>query len=197
MDGNGTFRVNDSYGNVKTKQATISAIEQGVHTIPVLAGSMTARSTNGAAAGSSELSSNKVMVITSDFDAATQEYVQFAIPMPASWDEGTVTAKFYWTHGSASTFDVVWGIQAVAVGNDDGLDAAFGTAVTVTDSGGTTNDLYISAETGPMTVGGSPQAGDLVVFQVYRKAADGADTLDVDAKLVAVNVFVTINATTD
>lgn len=173
-------------------------LKKGKHTLPVPASAMYARSTSGAASGSSETSSNKVMVQTFDFDAASDEFVQFQLPMPKSWNEGTITAEFLWSHPSTTTnFDVVWGIQGLAVGNDDALDAAFGTAQTVTDTGGTTDDLYITAATSAVTIAGTPAAGDMVIFQVYRDADNGSDTLAVDARLHGVRIYLTLDAADD
>ena len=183
-----TYDVNNS-GNL---------LEQGLHTISMPAGGMTTRTTNGAEAHSEELATYDKMLVGFDFDAATEEAVQFDVPMPKSWNLGTVTAILYWKHPSTTTnFDVVWGVSAVAVGNDDALDADFGTEITVTDTGGTTDDLYITAATSAITIAGTPAAGDLVTFQVARVAANGSDTLAVDATLVAVKILLTLNAATD
>lgn len=174
------------------------ALRQGVHTIAMPAGGMLARTTGGAGSATEELATNDVMISALAFDAASVEAAQFAVPMPASWDAGTITARVYWKHPATTTnFDVVWGIRAQAAANDDALDAAWGTAVTVTDTGGTIGDLYISAATAAITVGGTPAAGDLVIFEVYRDAAAGGDTLAVDAHLIAVHLYYTVNAATD
>lgn len=172
-----------------------SLIKQGVHTVPIMAAAMLSRTTSGAAAGSSESTTNKVMLSTLDFDAAADEFAQFSIPMPKSWDEGTVTAQFIWTAGA--TGDVIWGIQGVALSNDDAVDTAFGTAVTVTDSVTAAGDVMVSGTTSAMTIAGTPAAEDLVVFQVYRDADAGGDTLAADAKLIGVRLYITINAETD
>lgn len=171
----------------------------GKQTFPVPASGMIQRLTTGAAQGQVETSTNKVQIVTLDFDASTIEYAQFSIPMPKGWDEGTITAQFGWSHAATTVnFGVVWALQAVALSNDDPQDAAFGTAVTVNDTGGTTNDLYITAETSAMTVGGSPAESDTVIFQVYRNATDGTnDTLAVDARLQWVKIFLTMNALND
>ena len=88
---------------------------------------------------------------------AAAEFAQFSMQMPKGWNEGTVTALFVWSHAATATnFGVVWGIQGLAVSDDDALDAAFGTAQTVTDTGGTTSDLYRSPETAAVTIGGTP-----------------------------------------
>lgn len=169
----------------------------GRETIWIPAPAMVSRTTNGPAVGTAETATNKVMIKTLDFDAATQEHAQFQLQMPKSWNEGTVTAIFVWSHAAAATFAVVWGIQGLATSDDDALDAAFGTGIEVTDTGGTTNDLYRSPETAAVTIGGTPAENDVVTFQVYRNAAAGADTLSVDARLHGVALFLTTTAATD
>ncbi len=174
-----------------------SYIAQGTHTIPLMAASMTARTTNGAALGISESSSNKVMLSTFDFDGTTAEYVQIMIPMPKSWDEGTVTAQFIWA-APGGTGNVVWGCQAVAISDDDVIDASFGSAQTVTDGVTATTDIMESAFTSAITIAGTPAAEDIVCFQFYRDAANGSDTLNaIDAKLIAVRIKYTVSAGDD
>jgi len=176
----------------------LSEFGVGKQTVWTPAGAMTARTTGGAGSGAIETATNKVMIRTLDFDAAAAEYAQFVVQMPKGWNEGTVSAVFVWSHASTTTnFGVVWGIQAVALSDDDALDAAFGTAQTVTDTGGTTNDLYRSAESAPVTIAGSPAENDVVVFQVYRDAANGSDTLAIDARLHGVALFYSTVANTD
>jgi hypothetical protein len=41
-------------------------------------------------------SANQPDVSSLDFDATTAEYAQFWVRMPKNWNEGTVTAQFYW-----------------------------------------------------------------------------------------------------
>lgn len=141
-------------------------------------------------------SSNHPDVAGPPFDASSIEYAQFAVAMPKNWNEGTITAKFYWTHPSTSTnFGVRWGIQAVAISDDDTIDAAYGTAQEVTDTGGTTYDLYITAATSAITIAGTPQAEDMVHFRIYRDPTHAADTMAVDAIPVGVKVYYSTNTT--
>jgi len=137
------------------------------------------------------LATNKNVLDYLPFDASTIEYAYVDVPMPADYTGGTVLAKFYWTHPTTSTnFKVSWGLQGVAFGDDDALDAAFGTAQYANDTGGTTNDLYISDMTSAITIAGSPAAGKLVNWRVLRKADDATnDTLAVDAYLIGVMIF--------
>jgi len=171
----------------------------GKQAIGITAGGIRPSVSGGCAALAAVASAaNQPDIISLDFDPTTEEYAQFAIPMPKKWNEGTITARFRWSHAATVTnFGVVWGLQAVAVSDDDTIAAAFGTAQTVNDTGGTTNDLYITAETSAITVAGSPAAGDTVFFRVYRKAADGSDTMTIDARLHGVDIFVTTDADTD
>lgn len=170
----------------------------GKQTIWVPASAMYTRNTNGAAGGTIETSTNKVMLRTFDFDTTTQEFAQFAIQMPKSWDESTLIFQFLWSHASTTTnFGVAWEIEAVAFADDDPADTAFGTAVTVTDTGGTTNDIYITAESSALTVAGTPGNEEYVIFQVKRAPANASDTLAVDARLHGVKIHYTTNAARD
>ncbi|CAB4198881.1 hypothetical protein UFOVP1326_2 [uncultured Caudovirales phage] len=168
----------------------------GRETIWIPAGAMTARTTNGAASGTAESTTNKIMLRTLDFDAGTAEYAQFAVTMPKSWNEGTLKVQFIWSN-AAGTGDVVWGCQGVAISDDDVIDATFGTAQTVTDSVTAAGDLMKSAETAAITVAGTPVAGDTVVLQFYRDAASGSDTFATDARLHGVLVFFSTDAAND
>ncbi len=167
----------------------------GVQDIWVPATAMTSRTTNGPSAGSSETATNAIMVESLDFDASTDEAAQIRWRMPKSWNEGTFTCEFVWTAGA--TGDVVWGCRAVAIANDDPMDSAFGTAQTVTDSVTAADDLMKSAATGAITVAGTPAAGELVIFEFYRDADNGSDTLAVDALLLGVNLRITTDADND
>ncbi len=161
------------------------ASSAAVQEIPIPAKSLTIRTTNGAAPGTSETTTNKIMIETLDFDQSTAEYAQFAMRMPKRWNAGTITAKFVWM-ASTGSGDVVWACQALAVSNDDNIGAAFGTAQTVTDTVTATGDLLETSVTAAITVNGTPAKGDWVVFQFYRDAANGSDTLNADAKLISV-----------
>lgn len=181
-----------------TPKGDAGAGNTGKHTMWIPALSMIPQITNGAAPGLAETATNDVMVATLDFDASMQEFAQFAVRMPKSWDEGTVSFIPVWTHPSTTTnFGVVWGLDAVAISNDDALDAAFGTEQTSTDTGGTTDDSYEGPESSPITIAGTPAVGDLVVFRIHRNPAAGSDTMAVDAKLIGVVLLYTNDAGND
>lgn len=178
--------------------ADTKATNASTQTIWVPAAAMIARTTNGAASGTVETTTNKVMIKTLDFDATTQEFAQFAIRMPKGWNEGTITAAFSWSHAATTTnFGVVWQLAGVAISDDDTLDVAFGTEQTVADTGGTTNDMYITSATSAITIAGTPLAEDYVVFQVARAPANASDTMAIDARLHGVTVYYTTTSLND
>lgn len=193
----------DDEATDETKKATVSTLRTAMHSrtfaVPVMAPAIRPRSSNGCASlAAVAAGSGQPDLVYLSFDASTTEYGQFSLAMPSSWNEGTITAKFYWSHPSTTTnFGCVWGLQAVSLGDDDSFAASFGTVQTVTDTGGTTDDLYVSSATSAITIAGTPAAGDMVVFQVYRDTGAGADTLAVDARLHGVALFFTADAASD
>lgn len=194
--GNGANALTAATDGTDYLSAT-TGVAQGLHTIWVPATAMTARTTSGAASGTVESTTNKIMIKTLDFDAATDEFAQFTIRMPKSWNAGTITASFVWTANSTSTNSAVWGIQGGALGNDETIDAALGTAQTVTDANtATAYQIHLSAATSAVTIANASQS-EWVVFQVYRDADNGSDNLAVDALLVGVNIYYTINLKDD
>jgi len=135
-------------------------------------------------------SANQPDISSLDFDATTAEYAQFWVRMPKNWNESTITAQFYWSHAATTTnFGVAWNIQGVAISDDDTIGVAYGTAQAATDTGGTTNDLYVSTPTSAITIAGTPAAGDMCAFRVYRDPANGSDTMAIDARLHGVALF--------
>lgn len=171
---------------------------QGKQTIWIPAGAMTARTTNGAASGTAEMTTNKNMFKTLDFDTTTQEFAQFEVFFPKSWNLSTVTFRALWSHAATATnFGVVWGLAGVARSDNEAGDVAFGTAQTSTDTGGTTNNIYVSPESSAITIAGTPASGDSVQFQLNRTVADAGDTMAIDARLHGIQLFYTTNAATD
>ena len=82
---------------------------------------------------------------------------------------------------------VIFGVQAIALSNDDAIDTAFGTAQTVTDTLITALDVHVTSATSSITIAGTPATDDVIYFQIYRDADAGGDTLAVDARALGVN----------
>jgi hypothetical protein len=195
------------YGTTATSWVSDSKAELRVHkaileAVPALgkayigywpASAMKPSKTTGSApVAYDESTTNKVMVGYLAFDAAAIEYAQFSFKAPVGLDESAgFTAIFEWMEAaSATSHDCVWQIEMQAQGDADTVDSAWGTAVTVTDTGAS-GTRHITAETGIITAGGTWAAGDEIIVRVSRLATNVSDTLNVDAKLIGVTLFAT------
>ena len=168
----------------------------GKETIWVPALAMYANTTNGAETAQVELSNGPEIKVL-DFDPSSDEHAQFAIAFPKSWNEGTVTFQAYFTVTGTNTGTVAWGLSGVAISDNDSINTAFGTNVVATAKAhsGTSNDLNVTAESGAVTIAGSPAVGDQVYFQIMRDVS--ADDQSGDARLLGIKLFFTTDASTD
>lgn len=171
----------------------------GRQAIWVPARSMSPSATGGCAALATIASAaSQPDIQTLDFDTTTQEFAQFSVAMPKRWDLGTVTFQPVWSHAATTVnFGAVFQLQGVAVSNDDNIAVAYGTAQTSTDTGGTTNDIYIGPESSAITLAGTPAAEDMAFFRIGRVPANGSDTLAIDARLHGVVLFINTIAEND
>lgn len=122
-----------------------------------------------------------------DFIDGSITYGTIGFALPSDYDGGTLTAKFYWTANSTSTNSVVWTISGVAIGDDETLDVAPGTAQTVTDANkSTAYKLSISDATSAITLAGTPAADEYCRLLIGRDPTNGSDTLAATARLLKV-----------
>ena len=168
----------------------------GKETIWVPAVAMYPNTTNGAATAQVELGNGPELKVL-DFDKDTDEFAQFAVAFPKSWNAGTVTFQAFFTATSTDTGTTAWGLSAVALADNGDLNTAFGTQVVATAKAhsGTSNDLDVAAESGAVTIAGSPGADEYVFFQVSRDVS--ADDLNADARLLGIKLFFTTSAAND
>ena len=132
-----------------------------------------------------------------DFATGADDFAQFTIAFPKSWNEGTVTFQPFWTVTGTNTGTVAWQLAAVAITNDESINTAFGTQVATTALAfsGTSNDLMVSVESGAVTIAGSPAANDMCFFQINRDVS--ADDQSGSARLIGIKVFFTTDAAND
>jgi len=169
----------------------------GKETIWVPAVAMYPNTTSGCADLAQTELSNGPELKTLDFDKSSDEFAQFAVAFPKSWNEGTITFQAFFTANSTNTGTTSWALQGVALADNGDLNTAFGTAVAPTAKAmsGTANDLAVTAESGAVTIAGSPSADEYVFFQISRDVS--ADDLDADAKLLGIKIFFTTDAAND
>ncbi len=192
------YRVNA--GATAPEWATFSGSTIGRHMLPISAANMVPALSSpcGTAAQIGPGGAGQPDTIILPFDSSSTEYAVFAVEMPESWDEGTISFVPVCSHAATTTnFGMVFQLQAVAVSNDDTLAVSFGTAQSSVVTGGTTDDLYKGAESSAITIAGSPAAGDTVFYRLLRLPSDGSDTMAIDARLHGIRMYYTTAAETD
>jgi len=171
----------------------------GKETIFVPAAACQPTASNGCAAlANVETTSGRPDMQVLDFDNGSDEHAQFQVAFPKSWNEGTVTFQVFWTTTATDTDGVAWGLQGVAVSDNDTIDVAYGSAVVVTDDAlSAAEDLCVTAESGAVTIAGSPAAADMCFFRIFRDVSDGNDDMAEDARLIGLKLFYTTDAAND
>jgi hypothetical protein len=142
-----------------------------------------------------ETTSGRPDMVVLDFDKDADEFAQFSVAFPKSWNLGTVTFQVFWA-GIAATTDCDWSVDAVAMNDNETIDVAFGTAVVVTDNAqGAVEELLVSAESGALTIAGTPADNDLCFFRIGRDVS--GDAMDGDARLLGIKLFFTTDLAND
>ena len=168
----------------------------GVETIWVPAAAMYPETTNGCADLEQVELSNGPELKCLDFAAAADDFAQFSIAFPKSWNEGTVTFQAFFTVTGTNTGTVAWGLAGRSFADSADLNTAFGTTVVATAKAhsGTSNDLDVTAVSGAVTIAGAA-VDTLTCFQVLRDVS--ADTQTGAARLLGIKLFFTTNAAND
>ena len=132
-----------------------------------------------------------------DFAAAADDFAQFSIAFPKSYNLGTITYQPFWTVTGTDTGTVVWQLGGVAITNDESINTAFGTLVATAAKAhsGTSNDLMVSNESGAVTIAGSPADDDQCFFQINLDTSASGQTGVV--RLLGVKLFFTTDAAND
>ena len=169
----------------------------GKETIWVPATAMYPNATNGCSELTQvALGTNMPDVKVLDFDTGSDEFAQFTVAFPKSWNEGTVTFQPFWMVTGTNTGTVAWGLQGVSCENSDPAGDEFGTATATTALAfsGTSNDVMVSAESGTVAI--EQVADDAVTFfQIFRDVS--ADDQTGDARLLGIKLFFTTDAAND
>ena len=187
--------IQDSEASSALKELTLANLKVHLDTVGtyeeiwIPAGAMTPNATAPAAADIYEYATNDMTHDTLLFDGIAQdEYAEFNVVMPSSWNRGTIKAKVFWAPGHADANVDEWVLFTLAAGafsNDDALDAVLGTAQDMADRVIADDDLHITAASAAITVGGTPALGDLIHFKLRRDYdyTGGGTAMDVDARV--------------
>jgi hypothetical protein len=133
-----------------------------------------------------------------DFDPASIENAQFQVGFPKQWNKGTLSFQAFWTADDTGTDQVVWGLRGVAVSDSETIDVAYGSEVQVTDNNqGVANELMVTAESGSLTVGGTPVDNDICYFRIRRYIPGSPAQVPADARLIGIKLFFVNETMTD
>ena len=170
--------------------------QAGKETIWIPATAMTATASNGCSSLQTvETTSGRPDMNVLDFDKDADEFAQFSVAFPKSWNAGTVTFQFFWS-GIAATTNVTLTLAGVAFADNDSIDTAYGTAVAVADAAqGAVEEMLVSAESGNITIAGSPGANESTYFRIGRDVSE--DNMAGDCRLHGIKLHFTTNAAND
>jgi len=168
----------------------------GVETIYVPAAGMYPETTNGCSDLEQVELSNGPELKCLDFAAAADDFAQFQVIFPKSWNEGTVTFQAFFTVTGTNTGTVAWGLAGRSFADSADINTAFGTQVVATAKAhsGTSNDLDVAAVSGAVTIAGAA-ADCLTIFQIARDVS--ADSQTGAARLLGIKLFFTTDAAND
>ena len=209
IEDNGTFNVVTDKLAINGTAVTSTAAElnkvdgagtlkqAGKETIWVPSNAMTPTTSNGAARATVETTSGRPDMEVLDFDKDSDEFAQFSVAFPKSYNLGTVTFQCFWS-GIAATTGVAISLEGVAMNDNETIDVAYGTAVVVTDDAqGAVEELLVTAESGAVTIAGTVADNDLCYFRVGRDVSDGNDDMAGDMRLHGIKIFFTTDAAND
>lgn len=189
--------LNELAWRLESSGAVYKPLIQGKYTLYIPSGAMEPTSLNGCSALAKEGSLfGGIDIRYLEFDYTADQFCQFEIAMPKSWNGSTLTYQVDWTGLTSGSGDVVWGLQAVGVADGEGLGATFGFPEYVTDTFIDTQYQHWSPESAPLTPAGTTTG--TLYFQLVRPASsDVADTLTTPVGLKGVKIYYTVDAGND
>ena len=189
--------VTSTAAEINRLDGVASAIKTaGLETIYVPAAAMYPNTTNGSSDLEQVELSNGPELKCLDFAAAADDFAQFTVIFPKSWNEGTVTFQAFWTVTGTNTGTVAWGLSGISFADNASINTAFGTQVVATAKAfsGTSNDMTVSAVSGAVTIANAA-VDTQTYFQISRDVS--ADSQSGAARLLGVKLFFTTNAAND
>ena len=193
---NNLYFTNGDDNNIQLTNGATGPLLTGKHSIWVPAAAMYANTTNGCSALTQVELSNGPELKVLDFAADADDFAQFTIAFPKSWNEGTVTFQPYWTVTGTNTGTVVWGMSAVAFADNADQNTTFGSiALSAAKAhSGTSNDINVSAESAALTIK-SAAVDTLTYFQIFNDTSASGQTGV--ARLTGVKILYTVNTGND
>jgi hypothetical protein len=179
------------------EQGATGTTSIGKHTIFIPASAMLPATTSGPSSAQLEAAGGQNYAVL-DFDASADEFAHFLVAFPKSWDESTITYQAFWSSTATDTDGVAWALEGCARSDNEAITGTWGTAVVVTDDAqSAAAELYVTSESGAVTISGTPAADDLCFFRFSRDVSDANDDMVEDARLIGIKLFYTTDAAND
>ncbi len=193
---NELYFTNEAGNDIRLTNGATGPLLTGLHSIYIPASAMYPNTSFGCSALTQVELSNGPEIKVLDFDTASDEFCQFTISFPKSWNEGTLTYEVYWMGGNTNTSDVVWQLKGVCFDDSDPVDTTFGSPANTTAKAhsGTVNDINRSVSASACTVKNAT-TDSITFFQLNRDVS--ADGYNADARLLGMKIFYTIDAGND
>jgi hypothetical protein len=146
--------------------------------------------TNGASPGFRELATNDVALPTLNFDDSTQEYAECRWFVPSNWDGNDIPVELEWTTAADPTGTgddgVRWEVSVLILANDDEIDAAFSTAVAVSDTATATTGADRLYRTASFNLAAADLTADRrCIIRISRVPSHADDDMTGDAEFIA------------
>ena len=151
------------------------------------------RTTSGCGIDSREQATGNINTDELLFDLGAIEFCQAMVVMPSNYNNGTITARFYWTASAGTASQVVvWAIRGRAFGDNVALGQTYASGGTgINDAYFAANQMHVSDPTAAVTIAGTPAANKAVIFEAFRDASNINDSLSADARLLGVEITYT------
>jgi len=173
-----------------------SRLNELTRSIILLGSSAEVPASSGGAADTVTVATNGQIIAGTKFEAGSSDlYAQWRFRLPYNYKSSTgfkYKVGFLVKTASGASTTVIFGLQALIVGDGGTIDTAWGTAVELTTdvSSVAANVLKISAESAQITPALAPSGltvagGEEIFFRIYRKGTDtsAADVLLTDVYL--------------
>lgn len=187
-----------SGGVLSIESNPLSSVSR-VREIWIPAGAMNPSTTSPAAAATNTwaTTTDDQTIEAWDFDADSDESVQFTLTLPTAWNGSDPKIKLHWKPvAEEDAYTNVWAVVGGSLNDNEVGGNTLGTPATVEDIGLTsTNTLHITSAI-TCDIGGTPSAGHFLWFKIYRDADAAEDGLEGDARLIGAHLQY-VEATTE
>jgi hypothetical protein len=180
-----------------TLLANVAGLITGLHELHIPIGAFRPHASGGCGPVEDVLLSSGRYISGMPFDPSSIEAASMVFAFPKRWNEGTITVQVYTFNTAGGSGAFVFQASAVAVGDDETLDAAPGTAQTMTDTVLAAKRLQVSPQSAAITIAGTPAVSDLVRLVVQRDPTAGGDTYASDVYVAGVKLRLTVDASED